>query len=64
MEGADGKAELHLPLVEIHVRLLADQVRVPTSDTLDLRQSVHDLLLAVDIGVEQPQDELEARLFS
>lgn len=47
------------PLVEINVRLLADQVRVPTTNTLDLSQSVHDLLLAFDIGVKKPKDELE-----
>lgn len=38
-----------VPLVEIHVGLLADQVGVTATDTLDLRQGVHDLLLAIDL---------------
>lgn len=53
-----------VPLVEIHIGLLAHQVRVTTSDTLYLGESVHDLLLAVDVGVEKTEDELEVRLFS
>ena len=38
-----------VPLVEIHIGLLADQVAVSATDTLDLRQRVHDLLLAIDL---------------
>ena len=38
-----------VPLVEIHVRLLADQVAVAAADTLDFRQGVHDLLFAIDL---------------
>ncbi len=41
-----------IPFVEIHVRLLAHEIRVPATNALDLGQGVHDLLLAVDIGVE------------
>ena len=37
------------PLVEIDIGLLADQVGVTTTDTLDLRQGVHDLLLSIDL---------------
>jgi hypothetical protein len=51
-------------LVQIDIGLLADQVRVSATDTLDLGQGVHDLLLAVDIGVQKTQDELEVRLLS
>ena len=44
---------LCLPLVEIDISLLADQVGVTTSDTLYLGQGVHDLLLPFDIGIEE-----------
>jgi hypothetical protein len=53
-----------LPLVEIHIGLLANQVGITAPNTLYLRQRVHDLLLAVDIGVEETKDELEVRLLS
>jgi hypothetical protein len=42
----------HIPLVEVNIRLLADKVGITTPDTLDLRQSVHNLALSVDISVE------------
>lgn len=54
----------HVPLGEVDIGLLADQVGVTATDTLDLGQRVHDLLLAVNIGVEQTQDELEVRLLA
>lgn len=53
-----------IPLVEIHIGLLAHQVGISTSDTLYLGQSVHDFLLAIDVGIEETQDELEVRLLS
>lgn len=56
--------EGYKPLVEIDIGLLADQVGVTASDALDLGQSVHDLLLSLDVGVEETQDELEVRLLS
>ena len=52
------------PLVQINVGLLADQIRVATTDSLDFGQGVHDLLLAIDVGVEETEDELEVRLFA
>lgn len=54
----------HVPLVQIDIGFLADQIGVTTSDTLNLGQGVHDLLLAIDIGVEETEDELEIRLLS
>jgi len=51
--------ELSGALVEVDVGLLADHVRVPAPDSLDLGQGVHDLVLAVNVGVEQTQDVLE-----
>lgn len=54
----------HVPLAEVDIGLLADQVGVTTTNTLDLGQGVHDLLLAVNIGVEQTQDVLEVRLLA
>jgi len=50
--------------VQIHIGFLADQIGVAASHTLDLCQRVHDLLLAVDIGVEETKDELEVRLLN
>lgn len=57
-------SEKYAPLVEIDVGLLTDQVGVPATDTLDLGQGVHDLLLAIDVGVQKTQDELEVRLLA
>ena len=45
-----------IPLVQVDIGLLADQVGVTTADTLDLGQGVHDLLLAIDVGVQKSQD--------
>ena len=53
-----------IPLVQINIGFLTDQIRVPASDTLDLGEGIHDLLLAVDIGVEETKNELEVRLLS
>lgn len=50
--------------MEVDVGLLADQVGVSATNTLDLGQGVHDLLLSVNIGVEKTEDELEVRLFA
>jgi hypothetical protein len=40
------------PLVQINIGLLADNVGVATPNTLDLGQSVHDLALSIDVGVQ------------
>jgi hypothetical protein len=56
--------ELTSALVQIDIGLLADQVRVSATDTLDLGQGVHNLLLSVNIGVEKTENELEVRLLS
>lgn len=50
---------VNTPFVQVDIGLLAHQVGVAASDTLDLGQGVHDLLLTVDIGVEKT--ELEHR---
>lgn len=47
-------------LGEIDIGLLADQVGVTATDTSDLGQGVHDLLLAIDVRVQQTDDVLEA----
>ena len=54
----------NVPLVEINIGLLANQVGVTASNTLNLGQGDHNLLLAVNIGVEQTQDVLEVRLLA
>lgn len=53
-----------VPFVQVDISLLADQIGVATSDTLDLGQRIHDLLFAIDVGVEKTEDELEVRLLS
>jgi len=58
------RGEFTSTLGEVDIGLLADQVGVAATDTLDLGQGVHDLLLAINVGVEQTQNELEVRLFS
>lgn len=45
-----------IPLVEVDIGLLADQVGVSATDTLDLGQGVHDLLFAIDVGVQKTQN--------
>jgi hypothetical protein len=42
---------IDVPLVQVHIGLLADQVAVAATDTLDLGQGVHDLLLAIDLCI-------------
>jgi hypothetical protein len=41
--------EICVPLAEVNIGLLADQVGVAATDTLDLGQGVHDLLLAINL---------------
>lgn len=48
-----------LPLGQINIGLFADQVRVSSTDTLDSGEGVHNFLLAIDVGVEETQDELD-----
>lgn len=52
----------YVPLIKVHIGLFANQVGVSTTDTLYLGQSVHYLLLAIDVGIEKAKDELEVRL--
>lgn len=54
--------ELSGTLVQVDIGLLADEVGVSATDTLNLGQGVDNFLLAVNVGVEQTQDELEVRL--
>jgi len=49
---------LDLPLVEIDISLLADQVGVSSSNTLDLGQGDHDLSSTLDVGVEETKNVL------
>ena len=45
--------DVRVPLVQVDIGLLANQVGVTATDTLDLGQGVHDLLLAIDVGIEK-----------
>lgn len=57
-------SSMNVPLVEVDIGLLADQVGVAATDTLDLGQGIHDLLLTLNIGVEETQNVLEVRLLA
>ena len=48
-----------LPLLEVDVGLLADDVCVSSSDSLDLGQGVHDLPSSINVGVEESENVLE-----
>lgn len=50
-----------IPLIQVDIGFLANKVGVAATDTLDSGQGVHDFLLAIDVGVQQPQDELDCR---
>ena len=50
--------EFRAPFFEVDIGLLADKIGVPPANTLDFSQSVHDLALAIDVGVEETQDVL------
>jgi len=52
--------EVTSALGKIDIGLLADQVGVSATDTRDLGQGVHDLLLSIDVCVQQTDDVLEA----
>lgn len=54
------RGEVTGALAKIDIGLLADQVGVAATDTLDLGQGVHDLLLSIDVRVQQTDDVLEA----
>lgn len=51
--------EINIPLVEVDIGLLADQVGVSSTDTLDLSKSVHDLAATLNVGVKETQDVLQ-----
>jgi hypothetical protein len=52
--------EVTSALAEVDIGLLADQVGVAATNTSDLGQGVHDLLLSIDVRVQQTDDVLEA----
>lgn len=51
----------YVPLVQVDIGLLADQVRVATTNTLDSGHGVHYLLLTINIGVEETKNILKER---
>lgn len=57
-------SKMYIPLIQIDIGFLADQVGISAAYTLDTGQGVHDLLLSIDVGVKETQDELEVRLFA
>lgn len=49
----------YVPLLQIDIGLLADNVGESATDTTNLGQSVHDLDLSINVGVEETQDVVE-----
>ena len=47
-----------IPLVEVDIGLLANQVGVSSTNTLDSGHGVHNLFLSIDVRVEETQDLL------
>jgi hypothetical protein len=56
---ARGWREECVPLVQVDIGLLAHKVGVSATDTLDLGEGVHNLLLSIDVGVQETQDLFE-----
>jgi len=48
-----------IPLVEVNICLLADEIGIPTTDTFDFSQGVHDFALSIYIGVEETKNVLQ-----
>jgi hypothetical protein len=46
-------SKICVPLVQVDISLLADQVGVSATDTLDSGQCVHDLLFALNVRVKE-----------
>lgn len=54
--------ELTGALVQVDIGLLANNVGVATTDTRNLGEGVHDLVLTPNVGVQETENELEVRL--
>jgi hypothetical protein len=48
-----------VPLVQINISLLAGNVGITTTNTLDGSQSNHNLVLTINVGVEETQNVLK-----
>jgi hypothetical protein len=59
--GPSRNIEPSIPLIEIDIGLLANQVAVSATDTLYLCQGVHDLLLSLDVCIEQTKNLFPVR---
>jgi len=53
------RVELSRPLLQIHIGLLANDVGISPAHALDLRESILNLSLAIDVGVEKTENVLE-----
>ena len=51
-----------IPLAEINLSLLADSSSKTTTNTLDRGQSIHNLLLTINVGIENTENVLEFTL--
>lgn len=49
-----------VPLPHVHLSLLAGDVGESSANTLDGRQGEHNLLLAIDVGIQHSQNVLKS----
>jgi hypothetical protein len=55
------RSQLTGTLLQVNVRLLADDVSEPTANTGDDGQGKHDLASTINVGIEKTQNMLEIR---
>jgi len=48
----------HIPFVKINIGFLTDQVGIPTTNTLNLSQGVHDFAFAINVSVQKTENVL------
>ena len=48
----------HIPFVKINIGFLTDQVGIPTTNTLNLSQGVHDFAFAINVSVQKTKNVL------
>jgi hypothetical protein len=54
-----GKGKKQVPLVHVYIGLLADNVRKTATNTFDGGKSKHNLLFAINVGVQNTKNVLE-----
>lgn len=54
----DTQKSIDEPLLQVDIGFFADNVGVSSANTLDFGQGVHDLTLAINVGVQQTENVL------